>query len=86
MLHIWHEDSLNSSTTQFWLFLKEYGYIPVNTDIIGHESNNKLLKYVKTQQFNSNDTYIILMDAVNDNSDIKVKYTNLLRYTEHSKV
>jgi len=33
-----------------------------------------------------NDTYIILMDAVNDNSDIKVKYTNLLRYTEHSKV
>ena len=82
MLHIWHEDSLNSSTTQFWLFLKEYGYIPVNTDIIGHESNNKLLKYVKAQQFNSNDTYIILMDAVNDNSDIKVKYTNLLRYTK----
>lgn len=69
MIHIWHEDSANSATTQFWNFLKQYSVssIITNADIKGFNSNSKLAEYVSTYRFKSNDTYHIFIDKVVDN-------------------
>ena len=44
MIHIWHEDSTNSATTQFWNFLKNSNIhnILINADIRGFNSNKNL--------------------------------------------
>jgi hypothetical protein len=41
MIHIWHEDNVNSATTQFWEFLKINNVSPLlrNADIIGFNGN-----------------------------------------------
>jgi len=69
MIHIWHEDSTNSATTQFWNFLKQscVHKILIDADIKGFNSNKNLHDYILTCSFNINDTYHIFIDKVTDN-------------------
>ncbi len=75
MIHIWHEDSQNSTTSQFWNFLKvnKVSKLLVNADIQGFNGNDKLCAYLTTVIFNSNDIYYIFIDKVLDNN-LALKY------------
>lgn len=79
MIHIWHEDSMNSATTVFWNYLK---YCKVNSklenaEIVGFSGNKKLFDYVSNCKFNKNDVYIIFMDCVYDNLVVMEMYEKL---------
>lgn len=90
MLHIWHEDSNNSSTTQFWDFLSMHNVHNLlnGVDIQGFGSNSNLFNFLKTYKINSKDKYIILIDAVWDNrkaytyfrdtKNMMAKYSNVV--------
>ena len=79
MVHIWHEDSERSSTTQFWKFLQYNNVSPKlrNAEIKGFSGNKLLLNHLKdcitTGNINPNDVYIIFADNVQDN-DIVMRY------------
>lgn len=87
MIHIWHEDSTNSSTQQFWKFLQSNQINPLlkNADIQGFSSNKNLRNHIKECIENHNihkaDTYYIFMDCVQDNEVAYRLYNNLLYLT-----
>lgn len=70
MIHIWHEDDLDSSTTQFWRFLKKHKLCRklADAEIKGFGGNNKLLDELEAYVFDKDDTYYIFLDLVIDNS------------------
>lgn len=72
MVHIWHEDSKDSSTTQFWNFLKKSNIsILLNgADIEGFGGNDKLLDQLNDCEINDDDIYYIFLDCVYDNPSI----------------
>ena len=62
MIHIWHEDSGNSTTNQFWNFLKN-NYVSrylVNADIQAFDGNLKLCNYLAIVNFNISDNQLAL--------------------------
>lgn len=69
MIHIWHEDSMDSATTQFWRFLATElaDHLPPGTEIKGFGGNHKLYAHLNTAKFDSQDLYYIFMDKVLDN-------------------
>lgn len=79
MIHIWHEDSAQSATTQFWIFLKVNNVHTAmnNSDIRGFGSNSNLLKYIKIHSFNPQDTYHIFVDKVIDNQKALKYYIDI---------
>ena len=95
MIHIWHEDSLNSSTQQFWKFLKDnkVSTLLLEADIKGFNGNENLQAYIEEEAvFNKNDTYYIFMDYVLDNEwalnvwiDTKSFIKNLIKYAMEVK-
>ncbi len=79
MIHIWHEDSTQSATTQFWLFLKQNNVHAVlkDADIQGFGSNSNLLDYIKIHNFNPQDIYHIFVDKVMDNQKALKYYIDI---------
>lgn len=71
MLHIWHEDSANGATTQFWEFICKNSCFPLlkNAEIAGSNSNDNLVKKLAHYRFDVNDIYYIFLDRVPDNPD-----------------
>ena len=53
MIHIWHEDSENSVTTQLWKFLANNIKELNNADIQGYGGNEKLREHIEKAKFNS---------------------------------
>lgn len=72
MIHIWHEDSKGSSTTQFWEFLQAQHLAPKleKADIRGFGGNNELIDHLKDCKFEERDMYYIFLDCVYDNENI----------------
>lgn len=69
MIHIWHEDSKNSTTNQFWNFFKA-NYVSkslANADIQAFNGNQRLCNYLEVVEFNIQDKYYIFIDKVTDN-------------------
>lgn len=83
MMHIWHEDSENSATTQFWKFLTFYKvcFDISCADIRGFSGNQNLLDFVSSVTFNRRDIYIIFMDFVYDNPRVLQIYSELKEIT-----
>ncbi|MCI8311636.1 MAG: hypothetical protein HFI12_05430 [Lachnospiraceae bacterium] len=81
MIHIWHEDSTNSATTQFWNFLKNSNIhnILINADIRGFNSNKNLSDYISTYTFDNNDIYHVFIDKVSDNQKALKYYVDIKR-------
>lgn len=89
MIYIWHEDSQNSATTNFWNFIynSKVSAKLVNVSIRGFDGNKNLADHMKNCSINMNDTYLIFVDKVLDNPkalqyyiDIKntcLKYKNV---------
>lgn len=79
MIHIWHEDSSNSATTSFWDFLykSKVSSKLTNISIRGFGGNKNLADAVKKHNFNSKDTYIILIDKVLDNAKALKYYVDI---------
>lgn len=69
MVHIWHEDSMDSSTTKFWEFIRDSKICKKldSVDIRGFDGNNKLLQHLEITDIIHSDTYYILLDTVPDN-------------------
>lgn len=88
MIHIWHEDSTNSSTQQFWQFLQSNQTSPLlkNADIQGFSSNKNLRDgikdHIKNHNINATDTYYVFMDCVQDNEVAFRLYKDLLYLTK----
>ena len=80
MIHIWHEDSENSVTTQLWKFLANNIKELNNADIRGYGGNEKLREHIEKAKFNSNDMYYIFMDYVLDNNSALNVYIDTKRY------
>ncbi len=83
MVHIWHEDSNNSTTTQFWEFLKreKVSKLLYGAEIKGFNGNKNLADYVKNFKFNYSDKYYIFIDNVQDNKSALVYYRFIKDYT-----
>lgn len=81
MIHLWHEDSENSSTTQFWEFLKKEHVSSIldNADIRGFSSNSALYNHIQKVSFNKNDIYYIFIDKVFDNNKAYKYYKDAKR-------
>ena len=64
MVHIWHEDSKDSSTSQFWYFISRSNICPEisNANIVGFGGNDRLTDAVEQERFNPRDIYIIIID------------------------
>ena len=87
MIHIWHEDNPNSSTTQFWQFLKSQNVKPIlnNADIRGFSGNVNFYNQLQTTKFNPKDKYYIFIDYVPDNTDAHQVYSNAKRLLQPYK-
>ena len=85
MIHIWHEDSNNSSTNLFWEFLKKYKVSNVmdNAEIKGFNGNQNLYDYVCNATYNTNDKYYIFIDCVPDNQKALRYYYGIKQSTVH---
>ena len=72
MLHIWHEDSTDSSTTQFLNFLKQNRLTIKlsNADIQGLNGNDSLIDKLENTVIQDTDIYLVLFDNVIDNPDV----------------
>ena len=77
MLYVWHEDSAQSSTTQFWQFVLEKKLTQYEWNVTGYGSNRKLLNHVEETVFNEDDIYVILIDTVFDNQKVMDIVTDL---------
>lgn len=87
MVHIWHEDSKRSSTTQFWCFLQNefVAKILYDAEIRGFGSNEALVTELQYCKFKSSDIYYILLDNVLDNPDIVVLHKKVKRIEHKNK-
>lgn len=87
MINIWHEDSQISATTSFWEFLYKSKVSPklINVSVKGFGGNNKLADYLKNCVFNTNDTYIILVDMVLDNAKALKYYVDIQKMVNNYK-
>lgn len=84
-IHIYHEDSTLSSTTQFWRGITNL-LIPNNTiEIKGFNGNEELCKYLANISINNHDIYIIFMDKVVDNQKALSQYKKARRLTDKYK-
>lgn len=81
MIHIWHEDSMDSATTQFWRFLaaKYTDGLSAETEIRGFGGNHKLYTHLNETEFDSHDLYYIFMDKVPDNPKALKYYLNTVK-------
>lgn len=70
VLHIWHEDSENSATTQFWLFLSKHIPELKGASVHGFGSNKNLTLFTITHTFNTSDIYFIFLDLPRDNPKV----------------
>ncbi len=88
MIHIWHEDSTNSATTQFWNFLKNSNIhnILINADIRGFNSNKNLSDYISTYTFDNNDIYHVFIDKVSDNQKALKYYVDIKEMYPYTKM
>lgn len=89
MIHIWHEDSTNSSTQQFWEFLRNNNVSEVlnDADIKGFNGNENLQAYIEEEaEFNVNDTYYIFMDYVLDNEWALKTWMNTMEFLRGQKL
>lgn len=88
MIHIWHEDSTNSSTQQFWEFLRNNNVSKAldDADIRGFNGNENLQAYIEEEaKFNKEDTYYIFMDYVLDNEWALKTWMSTMKFIqEHS--
>lgn len=81
MIHIWHEDSENSATTQFWNFLKKSRvcYNISVAEIRGFSGNQNLFDFIYTYNFNNKDVYLVFMDCVYDNPKVMNLYKKVVK-------
>lgn len=81
MVHIWHEDSDNSATTQFWNFLKKSRvcYNISFAEIRGFSGNQNLFDFIYTCNFNNKDVYLVFMDCVYDNPKVMNLYKKVVK-------
>lgn len=79
MLYIWHEDNPDSATQQFWEFLRDRGVSNklYNASIKSFSGWKNLYKHAKYAKYNPCDKYIIFMDYVKDNKQIRKYHKNL---------
>ena len=82
-IHIWHEDSVNSSTDTFWKFLADQiGNKKYVFDIQGFNGNSNLLQVVMEESDNictGMDLYLIVMDRVLDNTHARELHKEVKR-------
>lgn len=86
MVHIWHEDSTESSTSTMWKFLvKEKFNKKVQFEIFGTNGNGKLVQKVMSNKYTDEDIYIIFIDVPFNNEKTLGIYRDLMELTEDIK-
>ena len=86
MIHIWHEDSSEGATTQFWKLLKYYNVSDKlkDADIRGFNGNKHLVEYIRKTKINDNEQYFIFLDIALDNQNVRGHLEELVyKYARH---
>lgn len=85
MIHIIHEDSLDSCTTKFWRFLIEQCVgSTIKFDVQGMCGRKNVKSFICDKRFNDIDAYIVFYDYTFDNykiiKDYKIMQESLAQY------